>query len=58
MKYEEVYLHEYRSPREACQGLEEYFEFYSNRRPHQTLGHRTLAEVYREGKDKGMAADS
>ena len=58
VKYEEVYLHEYRSPREARQGLREYFEFYNTRRPHQALGYRTPAEVYREGKNKVMAADS
>ncbi len=54
VKYEEVYLHEYRSPREARQGLREYFEFYNNHRPHQALGYRTPAEVYREGKNREM----
>lgn len=54
VKYEEVCLHEYRSPREARQGLREYFEFYNNHRPHQALGYRTPAEVYREGKNREM----
>jgi putative transposase len=46
VKYEEVYLHDYRTPREARQGLTRYFEFYDAVRPHQALGYRTPAEVY------------
>jgi putative transposase len=46
VKYEEVYLHEYASPREARQGLTRYFEFYDHERPHQALEYRTPAEVY------------
>ena len=58
VKYEEVYLHEYRSPREAREGLRRYFEFYNNRRPHQALGYRTPAEVYFEHKSEEMIAGS
>ncbi len=46
VKYEEVYRHDYRSPREARQGLREYFDFYNYRRPHQALGNRTPAAVH------------
>ncbi len=46
VKYEEVYLHEYDSPREARQGLASYFQFYNQERPHQALAYRTPAEVY------------
>jgi putative transposase len=46
VKYEEVYLHDYASPREARAGLSAYFDFYNNRRLHQSLGYRTPAEVY------------
>jgi putative transposase len=46
VKYEEVYLHDYTTPREARQGLARYFEFYDPERPHQALGYRTPAEVY------------
>lgn len=46
LKYEEVYLHDYETPRQARQGLAAYFSFYNQRRLHQSLGYRTPAEVY------------
>lgn len=55
LKYEEVYLHEYASPREARQGIGRYLEFYNHRRPHQALGYRTPAELY-FASNKGVAA--
>jgi putative transposase len=46
VKYEEVYLHEYVSPKEARSHLQNYFEFYNQRRLHQALEYQTPAEVY------------
>ena len=46
VKYEEVYLHDYTSPKEARQQLSSYFEFYNHQRVHQALDYRTPAEVY------------
>ena len=46
VKYEEVYLHEYATPRDARHGLERYFPFYNHERPHQALNYRPPAEVY------------
>jgi putative transposase len=46
VKYEEVYLSEYRSPREARQGLSRYLSFYNDARPHQALDYKTPAQVY------------
>ncbi len=46
VKYEEVYLHDYTSPKEARQQLSRYFEFYNHQRIHQALDYRTPAEVY------------
>lgn len=46
VKYEEVYLHDYTSPRDARQKLSNYFEFYNQKRIHQALEYRTPAEVY------------
>lgn len=46
VKYEEVYLHAYETPRQARQSLARYLDYYNERRPHQSLGYRTPAEVY------------
>lgn len=46
VKYENVYLQDYASPREARAGIREYLEFYNQRRPHQALEYQTPAEVY------------
>lgn len=46
IKYEEVYMHEYVSPKEAYRQLFQYIQFYNFVRPHQSLEYRTPAEVY------------
>ena len=56
IKYEEVYLHEYASPREARQGLSNYVQFYNQQRPHQALDYQTPAEVYLRARSDSVAA--
>jgi putative transposase len=46
VKYEEVYLKEYRDGREARLSLADYFRFYNTERHHQALGYKKPAEVY------------
>jgi putative transposase len=46
VKYEEVYLKEYVSPRDAREGLTNYLRFYNEERLHQALDCQTPAEVY------------
>jgi putative transposase len=46
IKYEEVYLHDYASPKEAAQSLSRYIRFYNYERPHQSLDYQTPALVY------------
>jgi putative transposase len=46
VKYEEVYLQSYSTPREARQSLARYFAFYNQERPHQALGYQTPATLY------------
>jgi putative transposase len=49
VKYEEVYLHDYTSPKEARHQLSNYFDFYNHKRLHQALDYQTPAEVYSTG---------
>ncbi len=46
VKYEEVFLYDYVSPKEARQGLTRYMDFYNYERPHQSLNYHTPAEMY------------
>jgi len=46
LKYQEVYLNEYNSPREARAGITRYFDLYNTFRPHQGLDGLTPHEVY------------
>ena len=46
VKYEEVYVKDYETPREAMQGLATFFVRYNERRQHQSLDYQTPAAVY------------
>lgn len=46
VKYEEVYLKDYASPRDARAGIGEYLVFYNTQRLHQALGYQTPETVY------------
>ena len=46
VKYENVYLHAYETPRALRTGLSQYFEFYNSRRRHASLDRRTPDAVY------------
>jgi putative transposase len=46
VKYEEVYLKDYASPREARSGIGEYLSFYNTQRLHQALDYQTPETVY------------
>lgn len=56
VKYEEVYTKEYSSVTELVQALKEYFCFYNNERPHQSLGDKTPFEVYSKEVSVSLAA--
>jgi len=46
VKYEDIYIKDYETLEDLKKGLKNYFWFYNNERPHQSLGDRTPAEVY------------
>jgi len=54
IKYEEVYLKDYGSPREARQSLREYLKFYNEERFHSSLNYKTPAEIYFEKSVKSF----
>jgi putative transposase len=49
VKYEEVYLKDYRHQPDAISGLSGYFGFYNGERLHQSRAYQTPATVYRQG---------
>jgi putative transposase len=53
VKYEDVYLHRYETVPQLQQGLGRYFPYYNEERLHQSLGYRTPAVVYQEGRRAG-----
>jgi putative transposase len=56
VKYEDIYLHDYRAEQEAYNGIKQYFEFYNNERQHQSLEYKTPKEVYTAVPSATMAA--
>lgn len=56
VKYEDVYLKDYRDYQNACYNLEAYFDFYNQERRHSSLGKKTPMQVYgknNENEDQG-----
>lgn len=47
VKYEDIYLKHYDTVPALVRGLDTYFTFYNQERPHQSLGYQTPAFVYR-----------
>ena len=46
VKYEEVYLKDYESCKDAKESINDYFNFYNNERLHSALGYCPPAEIY------------
>ena len=55
VKYEDIYIKDYERVIELESGLAAYFQFYDERRPHQSLDYRTPGEVYRASIQGGMS---
>lgn len=52
VKYEDIYLKDYETGEALLEGLRQYFRFYNEERPHQSLGYRTPASVHLEKEEK------
>ena len=52
VKYENVYLYDYRYASDLRQGLKQYFQYYNAERTHQSLNAYTPNEVYHTGLQK------
>ncbi len=50
VKYEEIFLNDYKSVREVKRSLNRYFTFYNDERFHQSLEYKTPREIYYGGK--------
>lgn len=46
LKYEEIYLNEYETVKDAIAAIDAYFRFYNEERPHQALEYKTPLEVW------------
>jgi putative transposase len=53
VKYEEIYLEKYDNLPSLLLGLTEYFMFYNDVRPHQSLGYETPSTVYKNATGGG-----
>lgn len=53
VKHEDVYLKGYSNMAELMIGLAQYFSFYNEERPHQSLGYQTPHAVYASGRGGG-----
>jgi putative transposase len=56
VKYEEVYLHGYDSVAAAKSGIQRYFSFYNNRRPHTSLDRQASDHLYFDSQPLAAAA--
>jgi len=54
VKYEEVYLKDYRVVPEARIGLANYFRFYNGERLHQSLDYKTPETLFWQGNNQAM----
>ena len=51
LKYENIYLNDYETVKEAKLGIDDYFVFYNTKRIHQSLDYQTPTEVHFQKKN-------
>jgi putative transposase len=52
LKYDEIYLNEYKDAKELKRGVARFIEFYNFKRFHSSLGYKKPMNVYLEGMRK------
>jgi len=50
LKYENVYIKDYRTVLEAINGIGDYFDIYNNKRLHESLNYKTPRDIYFKGQ--------
>lgn len=58
LKYEEVYLKAYETPKEARAEIGQWFSFYNNERPHQALAYKTPDAFFAANQTCGYAGQN
>jgi putative transposase len=58
VKYEDIYLRGYEAVPALLPGLQRYFGYYNEARPHQSLDYQTPAEVYGVGRSAGAFSEA
>lgn len=48
LKYDDIYINDYQTPKEIIQAVNRYMNVYNNIRPHSSLGGLTPASIYHE----------
>jgi putative transposase len=56
VKYEDIYLKEYKNVSELKTALRKYFHFYNYERPHKSLGYKSPGDIYLPAKELAKAA--
>lgn len=55
IKYDDIYINEYNTPREIRRGINEYMVMYNTYRPHDSLGGDVPINVYRGQSNTAVA---
>ena len=48
VKYEDIYLQDYKTGRDLHEGLKKYFSFYNHERMHQSLDYKTPYDIHKK----------
>ena len=58
VKYENVYIQAYETPKDLYRGLEEYFDHYNHKRRHSSIDHRFPQELYAQQRETNQLEEA